>query len=120
MVIKIINSRTGADIAIKAKLAQNFWVRAMGLQFKRSFEKGDAMVFPKCNGVHTLFSRFNLDIIFLNSDKVVTNVIENLPKWRFSPFIMKPLTAIELPAGTIKESGTMIGDKLVFEKMELV
>jgi len=118
MIVKIINSRTGTDIALKAKLADNFWIRAMGLQFKRSFEKGDAMVFPKCNGVHTLFSRFNLDIIFLDKNRVVTNVIENLPKWRFSPFILKPLTVIELPAGTIKETGTMIGDELVFEKSE--
>lgn len=118
MIVKIINSRTGTDIAFKAKLAENFWTRAIGLQFKRSFEKGDALVFPRCNGVHTLFSRFNLDIIFLNNDKVVTSIIENLNKWRFSPFILKPLTAIELPAGTIKETGTMIGDQLVFETSE--
>lgn len=117
MNVKIINSRTEFYIASKARLADSFWPRAIGMQFKRSFKNFDALVFPNCNGVHTIFSRFNLDLIYVDENRVVIKVIENFPKWRFSPFHVKPQTIIELPAGIIKESGTMIGDKLVFENM---
>lgn len=118
MIIKIVNARTGRDVAHKARLAENFWTRAVGLIGKQSFDKGEGLIFPRCNSVHTFFMRFSLDLIFVNKDGVVTSIIENIQKWRISPFISGTSKVIELPTGTIKDSGTMIGDKLLFEQSE--
>lgn len=118
MKIKIINKRTGANIASRAKIAKSFLAKAVGLLLKKSFEHGEGLVFERCNGVHTLFLRFELDLIYVNKEKIVTKVIENFPKGKFSPFAFKASDLIELPAGTIKNTGTMIGDQLFFEKLE--
>lgn len=118
MNLKIINVRTGKNLAHQAKLAANFWNRMIGLLGKASFERGEGLILSPCNNVHTFFMRFNLDLIFINKEEVVTKVVENLPPWKISHFVLNASTVIELPAGTIQDSGTMIGDRLVFEKLE--
>ena len=115
MNVKIFNSRTGRDLANEARLAKNFFSRAVGLMGKKTIKKGEGLVLPKCNSVHSFFMNFNIDLVFVNENQVVITIIENLPKWRISPFIKDSAKAIELPTGTIKESGTMIGDLLIFE-----
>ena len=55
--------------------------------------------------------RFNIDVIFLNSNLEVLHFIENMPPWRISPLFLKARYTVELPAGTLK-GRLKKGDKL--------
>lgn len=59
-------------------IANNFMKRFKGLMFDRKMEA--IMFFPKCNGVHTFFMNYNLDILILNGDNIIIELHLNIPK----------------------------------------
>lgn len=78
----------------------------------RSFTDFDAMVFMKCNAVHTFFMSIPLDIIFLDTHNKILKCENSVPPWR--PVISESgaFATIELPAGIIEATGTETGDIL--------
>ncbi|QSH42502.1 DUF192 domain-containing protein [Lentisphaerota bacterium] len=72
----------------------------------------DAMIFPRCNTIHTLFMLKKLDIIFVDTNNRIVGIRKKLPPW--VPFVRcgKAETTIELPPGTIEATRTGLGDIL--------
>jgi hypothetical protein len=59
--------------------------------------------------------RISIDVIFISKDNIVVYIIKSLRPWKVSPLIRKAYSVIELPIGTIEESKTNIGDRLMNE-----
>ena len=59
---------------------------------------------PKRQSFHTWFMRFPIDFVFMDENKKVIEVRENVRPWRF----VKPCTpakyVLELPSGTAKKN----------------
>jgi len=72
----------------------------------------DAMIFPRCRAIHTMWMSIPIDVIFLDGDSKVAGVFPDVKPWRLSLSCGKAATVIELPAGTIAESGTELGHHL--------
>jgi len=105
----IINTTRGTVIADKAIVAKTLIKRLTGLLSRSEFNKGEALIFHNTSSVHTIGMRFAIDVLFVNKNNVIMGVVTGMKPFRLSrlyPFC----DVIELPAGTIQESGTKKGD----------
>ena len=70
-----------------------------------------------CEGVHTFFMKFALDLVYIDRKHVVRKTVANVPPWRLS-LCLPAHSIVELPAGTIDSSATRKGDQLAFEPLQ--
>jgi len=107
----IINLTKNKIIAKEPVPAVSFASRGRGM-IGRDFSGFDAMVFNRCNSIHTMLMSIKIDVIFIDRDNRICGLRKNLPPWR--PFIRcgKAVSVIELPEGKIDETGTENGDIL--------
>ena len=87
---------------------------------RRRFERGRAMLFkfskPGRYGVHMIFVRFPIDLIYLDSRFTVVEVREQLKPWRAHMPKRIANYLVELPAGGISRARVKVGDKILLEK----
>ena len=91
--------------------ANSFLARGRGM-IGRDFTEFDAMVFNRCNAVHTLFMSIPLDLVFLNTDNKICKIAEAVRPWRLMIKSSEAYSVIELPAGAAEKTGTALGDVL--------
>jgi uncharacterized membrane protein (UPF0127 family) len=97
-------------------VASSLWGKFMGLMGRRSLDPGAGMWLPDSNGIHMMFMRFPLDIVFVgraepSGERPVLSVHVNLPAWTgLVPLVRGAHGVLELPVGTIERSGTQVGD----------
>jgi uncharacterized membrane protein (UPF0127 family) len=101
-------------LATELRVADTHRTRLVGLlaTSARDFVSGKGLWIVPCRGVHTLGMRFPIDVVYLNSAKAVVHVEENLAPWRLAPVRLQAASVVELPANTISESKTRIGDSI--------
>ncbi|MCD4666910.1 DUF192 domain-containing protein [archaeon] len=106
-------------LADKVKLCDNIFSRSKGLMFSKKIKEGQALLFESeeesifSTTMHMLFVFFNIDIVWLNSNKKVVDVKSKVKS--FTPFIAPVNPAkyvLELPKGMSKN--IKIGDVLDF------
>ena len=51
--------------------------------------------------------RFPIDVLYLDSDKVVVYARANLKPWRVAPVNLKAASVLELPSHTLDSTGTV-------------
>lgn len=92
-----VKNQNGEEICKKCILAETFFDRAKGLMFGDTLPLGsDGMIINPCNSIHTFFMKFNLHIIFLNSENKVVKVIKNLPPWRITRIYFSAKKVLEI------------------------
>ena len=101
----------GRVIANEAYTARTLLGRLIGLIGRRNLPAGSALMIPSCNQVHTFGMRFPIDVLFLNEDNVML-AAESLRPWKISKRCPGASKVVELPAGTISQSGMKPGDQL--------
>jgi hypothetical protein len=113
MKYKIFNKTKGTYVALNGREAVTFFERLLGLMFRASIGKDEALIFHNVNSIHMLFMRFPIDVLYLNKDNQVLKVKHSLKPWRMSSCIRAKAT-IELPANKARETATDTGDTLEF------
>jgi uncharacterized protein len=108
------NTDRQAFLATSVRLANTHWTRLRGLigEDERSFPAGSGLWIVPCHGVHTFAMQFPIDVVYLSKDLVVERIEENVKPWRMTPFETDATSVLELPARTIWNTGTLVGDKL--------
>jgi uncharacterized membrane protein (UPF0127 family) len=108
------NQTRQAFLASDLRIASSHLSRLLGLMFisPDNFRSGKGMWIVPSHGVHTMFMRFPIDIIYLDADSVVLHCEENVKPWRMAPIVMYAESVIELPVHTIWYTGTAVGDKI--------
>lgn len=61
------------------KIANTYIKKLKGYMFCK-YPKEPAILFYPCSSIHTFFMKFSIDIIFLNEDKVVIRIENNIKK----------------------------------------
>jgi uncharacterized membrane protein (UPF0127 family) len=56
--------------------------------------------------------KFSIDVLYLDPNKLVVHVEQNLKPWRVARVSMSTASVLELPSNTLKSSGTNIGDEI--------
>jgi uncharacterized membrane protein (UPF0127 family) len=85
--------------------------RNTGLLKHRELEAGGGLWIVPCEGIHTFFMKFAIDVVFIDRKRRVRKVVRRLEPWRAS-LCLTAHSVIELPVGVIDESRTEKSDQL--------
>ena len=75
---------------------KSFFSRLKGFMFTRNIDK--ALLFDKCNSIHTFFMKSNIDVIMCDKNYKVLYFYKNLPKNRIILPKKNVCTVIETPS----------------------
>jgi uncharacterized membrane protein (UPF0127 family) len=111
----ILNSTRSVVLGDRVAVADDSRTRRTGLLKHTSLERGEGLWIAPCEAVHTFGMKFVIDVVFLSRKKKVLKIRKNMPKRRVA-ICLRAHSVLELPAGTLDETGTLAGDQLVFER----
>ncbi len=57
---------------------KSFYSRLMGFMFKKNIDH--AILFTRCNSIHTMFMKCNIDVIMCNRNNEILHYFNNLSK----------------------------------------
>ena len=117
MKLRVRNLTKNTILADRADIADTSATRQRGLLKHTGLGDGEGLWIVPCEGVHSFFMKFAIDVVFINKKKVVTKMRPNMVKSRIA-FSFRAHSTIELPVGMIRKSQTTVGDQLELEKYE--
>jgi uncharacterized membrane protein (UPF0127 family) len=108
------NRTREAYLATQLRIAETHWSRFRGLMCAdaSSFPAGRGLWLVPSRGVHTFAMRFPIDVLYLDRDKTVVHLEQNLKPWRMAPVRMNAISILELPVNTLDSTRTAIGDQI--------
>ncbi len=109
----VVNKASGCVLGQAIERADTSKTRREGLLKRSGLQKGEGLWIVPCEAIHTFFMRFEIDVVFLDRHKRAVKLIDRLRPWRLA-MSWRARTVLELPPGTIIESGTQRGDQLEF------
>jgi uncharacterized membrane protein (UPF0127 family) len=115
--LRVANQTKGRVLADRADIADTGAKRRTGLLKHSRLEPGEGLWIAPCEGVHTFGMKFPIDVIFLSRKKQVLKTRPAMVKRRIA-FSLRAYSVLELPAGTLAQTGTVAGDQLEFEKYD--
>lgn len=92
----LINKETGHVIAKSVFVADRFWTKLAGLQFRKNIPDDFAFVILNCSSIHTCFMRFGLDAVFVDRSWRVIKVYRGLKPFRVTPAVKGAYAVVEL------------------------
>lgn len=110
------NVTRGTTLAIEVEVASSFWARFMGLMGRRTLPSGAGLWLTPGNGIHMFFMQFAIDAVFLGKPgpdraRPVVGISTGLRPWTgLVPLVRHANGVLELPAGSLAETGTQLGD----------
>lgn len=110
------NQTRGTVLGDAVELADTSAKRRTGLLRHDHLEPGAGLWIVPCESVHTFFMKFAIDLVYVDKKNRVRKVRNAVPPWRLSACLTAH-SILELPSGTVRQTGTERGDELVFEKL---
>jgi uncharacterized membrane protein (UPF0127 family) len=91
------------DIVVcqKAREAKTMISAMIGLMFSKDLGKNDGLMIYGSRSIHTFFMRYNLDIIFLNSENKIVKIIRQMRPWRMTWIYFRARNVLEMTGGTL-------------------
>jgi hypothetical protein len=109
------NRTRHAPLVTQGAVAASWWTRLRGLLGHAPLTPGEGLLLRGENAIHTIGMSFAIDVLFLDRAGRIVHLIPALPPLRASPFVARAVDVLELPAGTIAQTGTTIGDLIELE-----
>lgn len=106
----ILNKTTNKQICINIKYANTFFKRFKGLMGKNNIDFALIFCNLKDSGIHTHFMRFDIDVYFLDENKIVFEKA-TLKPWKFHRPKKHAKYILETKKDVLK---IKIGDELEF------
>ncbi len=117
MKILVRNQTRNTVLADAAEVADTSAKSRTGLLKHTKLDAGQGLWITPCESVHTFFMKFPIDLVYLDRSKKVKKVRHAVPAWRLSGCLTAH-SVLELPAGAVRESGTLAGDQLSIEELK--
>lgn len=112
--VSVRNLDRDVELGTRIRVADRWWPRLRGMIGHPEPTKGEGLLLSPCQGVHMHWMRYPLDVAFVDADGEVVALYHGLRPWRFSKTHTKASCAIELPAGTLRDTRTEAGDRIVW------
>jgi len=108
------NRTRNTYLATDLVTASTHWTRFRGLMATSAdhFLPGQGLWINPSHGIHTFAMRFPIDAVYLDRDRKVIHIEEDLKPWRMAAIRVKAASVLEVPTGTIQQSQTMMGDQI--------
>jgi hypothetical protein len=114
----VVRNQTRKTVLADAvDLADSSAKRRTGLLKHDRLEPGHGLWIVPCESVHTFFMKFSIDLVYLDKKRKVRKVRHAVPPWRLSACLTAH-SVLELPAGTVEQTGTRVGDELLMERQD--
>ncbi len=98
----------------KVHMATGFFKRLAGLIGKPYIAGYEFWCFPHCQQIHTFGMRFPIDVVFINKNREVVELLENLQPWRISKKVKGSFAVLEMSVGGVKRCSLTVGQKVNF------
>ncbi len=110
MDVKAYNRTRQTWVVTNLRVADTFFRRAIGLMGRAGLDPEEGLWITPCQSIHTFGMRFPIDVLFLDRHGRVVKSIPELKPCRMVLPVMAATSVLELPAGTIARSATVVGD----------
>jgi uncharacterized membrane protein (UPF0127 family) len=114
---RLRNVTRGTVIGDAIDVADTSEKRTVGLLRRKELRAGEGLWIVPCEGVHTFFMKFAIDLVYIDKKHVVRKIVPNVAPWRLS-MCLPAHSIVELPAGAIPPGSTCKGDQLAFEPVD--
>jgi uncharacterized membrane protein (UPF0127 family) len=108
--LRVVNTGRNRELGTRIGLADGWLGRLRGMLARPAPTSGEGLLLTPCRSVHMYGMRFPLDIAFLDEDCSVVAAYRSLAPGSRTRWHRNAVYALELPAGTLEDSGTVIGD----------
>lgn len=108
---QLVNLTRHTTLATRLILADTPRTREKGLLGRDGLAAGEGLWIVPCQAIHMFFMRFSIDLVYIDRRKRVRKVRSNVAPWRISA-CLSAHSVLELPAGTVRDTGTQRGDVL--------
>jgi len=109
--VEIRNATRESEVARGCWVADNYWLRLRGLLGRPRLQPGEGLLITPCRAVHMAGMKYSIDVAFLDRESRVVGVCPALAPGSKSSWYRAARHALELPVGTLAETGTQIGDQ---------
>jgi len=116
LAIRVRNLTRNTVLAEHADVADTSAKRRTGLLKHTGLAAGEGLWIAPCEGVHSFFMKFTIDVLYLDSKLKVRKLRPHMAPWRISVCLPAD-SVLELPAGAIAATRTERGDQLEIEKL---
>ncbi|MGG2025710.1 DUF192 domain-containing protein [Gottfriedia sp. S16(2024)] len=106
------NKNLCITIPYTIKKADTFATRLKGLMFRKKPLDQEGLWIIPCNSIHMCFMNFPIDVVFLNKNKQIVKLINNLQPWKFVAPVTDAYSVLELPVGVIEKFKLEVGQIL--------
>jgi uncharacterized protein len=117
--LRVVNAKRECELGTKIGLADGWLARLRGMLARPAPRSGEGLLLTPCSSVHMYGMRFPLDVAFLDGRGAVVAMYPSLAPGSRTRWHRNATHALELSAGTLVESGTSIGDVLVWSAASL-
>jgi uncharacterized membrane protein (UPF0127 family) len=76
------------------------------------FSRGQGLWINPSHGIHTFAMRFPIDAVYLDRERIVIHIEEDLKPWRLAAVRVHAASVLELPTGAVHDSQTAVGDQV--------
>jgi uncharacterized protein len=96
---RLIERGSGRSIVDRLEVADRYWPRLLGLQFRPRPPTGFGLLLIPCSSIHTCFVRFPIDVIMLDRNGRAIEVRHAVRPWRVVLPPRQTFALVEVPSG---------------------
>ena len=116
-IVRAINTTRDRVVAERVVWAGTSETRRRGLLGRDHLPPDEGMYIVPTQWIHMFGMRFPIDVAFLDDSGRVLHIHHELKRNRLSRPVWRAEGALELAAGTLRASGTEVGDVIEFEDL---
>ena len=98
----------------RIRIAESGLSQIIGLLGERKLTPGDGLLIVPSQGVHTFGMQFAIDVVVLDNDWKVLDIRKRMRPFLVTRIYFGAAAVLELPSGTVEDSGTRVGDRVEF------
>ncbi|WP_461205473.1 DUF192 domain-containing protein [Clostridium sp. DL1XJH146] len=110
--LSLKNKTNGTIVVSNVVEANTFFKRLKGLMFTKELSPQTAMYIHPCNGVHTYFMNYAIDVLYLDINNQIISIDKNMKPYKLGKPHQNAVAVIELSNGMIEKSQLRIGQVL--------
>ncbi len=110
--VAVFNTTRNTVLGEQITIAGTSLRRLVGLLGKSGLEPGTGLLIIPSQAIHTVAMRFAIDVVFVDRDWRVIHLRHTMAPFRMTGLHWKARCVLELPAGVIAQTSTMVGDQL--------
>lgn len=115
--VRVMNTTRGRELGDRVMLADWFWPRLRGLVARPRLEAGEGLLIVPCRGVHMYMMTYSIDVALMNREGEVVALYRELAPGTRTRWHAGSRQALEVPAGTLADTHTVLGDRVVWQPL---